>query len=202
MYIYPPRPKNKIPYTGLLTFESMFVGQPKLNGSCGVLFLTEDNVKLMNRHKDTFSRHPVSPQSFQSLHRGSGEMVITGEYLNKSQCSHKGDPLRGFVIFDILKFNDKHLIGTTQAERMELLQELYETSKFDGFIRKIDDTENAFIVKEFSSLSETWDELVKIEMYEGLVLKLPSGKLKKGTRPNNNSDWQLKCRKPTKNYQY
>jgi len=39
-------------------------------------------------------------------------------------------------------------------------------------------------------------------MIEGFVLKKPSGKLESGLREKNNMGWQLKIRKPTKNYQY
>lgn len=204
MYIYPPRPKNKIPSSSLPTFQNLgFIGQPKMNGSCGVMFLDDPQaitVNLMNRHKERFSRYPISEEEFISLHRGYGKMILVGEYLNKSQLDINEEPLKGFVIFDIIMYNGEHLLGETQKERMRLLNSLYTTEEYDGFIRKINDV--TFIVNQFDELPSTWEKMIKIDMYEGFVLKLPSGKLKNGVRPENNGDWQVKCRKPTKNYSY
>jgi hypothetical protein len=49
---------------------------------------------------------------------------------------------------------------------------------------------------------ESWKKLVSVEMYEGLVFKKPSAKLDVGYKPANNTGWQVKVRKPTKNYSY
>jgi hypothetical protein len=39
-------------------------------------------------------------------------------------------------------------------------------------------------------------------MLEGWVLKRRDAKLERGTREKNNVNSQLKCRKPTKNYDF
>jgi hypothetical protein len=39
-------------------------------------------------------------------------------------------------------------------------------------------------------------------MYEGLVMKRPTGTLETGMREANNTGWQVKVRKATKNYEY
>ena len=46
------------------------------------------------------------------------------------------------------------------------------------------------------------DDLTKIDMVEGLVLKRKSAKLEIGNTENNNTKSQLKARKATKNYKY
>lgn len=201
-YIYPPRAKQKITSSGLATFQKLgFVAQPKLDGSCSVLFLEAGKKPvLMNRHKETFSRYPVDPKEFQTLHKGNGKMILTGEYLNKSKKNSEGEPLKGFVIFDILMYEGKHLLGTSQGERMELIYSLFESTDYDGYIKRID--EYAFVVNQFDKPTEVWNEIIQTDMYEGFVLKNPKGKLRNGTRPENNGSWQVKCRKPTKNYQY
>lgn len=46
------------------------------------------------------------------------------------------------------------------------------------------------------------NELVKTDLYEGLVLKKIESKLTFGFNEQNNSDWQIKCRKETKIYNF
>lgn len=202
-YIYPPRPETKGPPTGLKTYERMgFIAQPKLNGSCGVLFLDGSSSKMMGRHNNTFTREVVEKEDLKRLHRGAGYMVLIGEYLNKSQRDSKGKPLKGFVIFDILVYNGKHLLGTTFKERQELLDTIYtEVVNIDNLISQIGPS--TYRVQNIYTDFETrWKEAVKVEMYEGMVLKRPDGILENGFRERNNTSWQLKIRKSTKNYSY
>jgi hypothetical protein len=51
-----------------------------------------------------------------------------------------------------------------------------------------------------NDFDQIWSEITPYPVYEGLVLKKKNGKLKPGTVKNNNTDWSIKCRKPTKNY--
>jgi hypothetical protein len=47
-----------------------------------------------------------------------------------------------------------------------------------------------------------YNDLVEIDMIEGLVLKRKSARLEAGTSELNNVKSQIKCRKATKNYRY
>jgi hypothetical protein len=203
-YIYPPRPETKSPASGLSTYQRMgFLAQPKLNGSCGVLFTNGSIARFMGRHADTFTRQLIKEETLAQLHRNSGWTVLVGEFMNKSQRDGKGKIFNGnFVIFDILVHEGVHLIGKTVAERQELLDTLYPlVEDFDDFIYKVGDS--AYRVKNFGQdLDTLWKKIIKVEMYEGFVLKRPDAPLDLGYRPVNNSGWQLKIRKPTKNYQY
>jgi len=202
-YIYPPRPATKVPSTGLNTYENMgFIAQPKLNGSCGVLSTNGIEVKLMNRHKSSFARELINKDHLRQLHRGSGWTVLVGEFMNKSKRDRKGNLFNGvFVIFDILVYNGKHLVGSTFIERQAILDKEYPSRDYDGFISSV--SQNVYRVNNFvSDFGSKWNDIIKTDMYEGWVMKRPSGKLEKGIRENNNTGWQLKCRKPTKNYQY
>jgi ATP-dependent DNA ligase len=202
-YIYPPRPATKAPPSGLKTYERMgFIAQPKLNGSCGVLFLDGKSARLMGRHNNAFAREILRKDDLQRLHRGAGYMVITGEYMNKSQKDGKGKPFNGFVIFDILVHNGKHLLGSTFMERQALLETLFPSgNSFDDYIDEVGPS--AYRVRNITSnLTDAWNRIIKTEMYEGFVLKRPDGILENGFREANNVGWQLKIRKPTKNYKY
>lgn len=203
-YIYPPRAEVKSPPSGLATYEKMgYIAQPKLNGSCGVIFIDGQNVKVMGRHSNFLSRELIDKSHFQNLHRGKGFSVIVGEYMNKSQKDSKGKLFNGcFVIFDILVYNGQHLLKSTFIERQILLDKIYgEGTPYDDYINYI--SPSIYRVNNFTSDFVTlFNKMTKSEMYEGVVLKRPNGILENGLREKNNMGWQLKIRKPTRNYSY
>jgi hypothetical protein len=202
-YIHPPRPEIKAPPKAIKTYERMgFWGQPKLNGSCGLGFIKPGKTKVMGRHQESFKRQIIPMEDFQRIHQGNGWMVLTGEYMNKSQRGLDGKVLNGcFCIFDILVYGGQYLIGSTFEERQDLLDTLYSLTPYDPFMDKV--SNNIYRVKNFKTNFEpVYNQLITIDMYEGWVLKKPKGVLETGYRPNNNTGWQLKMRKPTKNYRY
>lgn len=207
-YIYPPRAETKSPPSGLKTYERMgFIAQPKLNGSCGVLFLDGlGTARLMGRHNNDFARVTIDKGDLKSLHRGAGYMVLVGEYMNKSQKDGNKKPFNDvFVIFDIIVYNGKQLIGTTFLERQELIETLYPSygydKHFDDYIQYV--SPSVYRVNNFTTgFDSLFGKIVSTQMYEGFVLKRPDGKLENGLREANNTGWQLKIRKPTKNYKY
>jgi ATP-dependent DNA ligase len=144
----------------------------------------------------------LSKEDLGKLHRGNGYTVLVGEYMNKSQKDGKNKVFSGFVIFDILVHNGKHLINSTFQERQDLLDSLYPPQlDYDEFIYSVGPS--TYRVKNFTS---NFEKLFKVitttQMYEGFVLKRGNGKLENGLREANNVGWQCKVRKPTKNYQY
>lgn len=203
-YIYPPRPEIKSPPSGLPTYERMgYIAQPKLNGSCGVLFLDGKTSRTMGRHNNSLTRELISKDHLTNLYRGSGYTVLVGEYMNKSQKDGKGNLFNGcFVIFDILVYKGRHLLKSTFAERQTLLDEIYGEGKpYDDYISYI--SPSVYRVNNFTSDFVTlFNKITSIGMYEGFVLKRPNGILENGIREKNNTGWQLKIRKPTKNYKY
>lgn len=202
-YLFPPRPEVKAPSSSIKTYEKMGMwAQPKLNGSCSLLFTDGKEVAFMNRHQEKFARELLDREELKSLHRGSGWMVMVGEYMNKSQKGPDRKVFNAkFVIFDVLVYEGKYLIGSTFQERQELLDRIYISAPHDEWLDRI--SENTFRVHNFKvGNDKRWQELVKIEMYEGMVFKRPDGKLGTGYTGANNTGWQVKVRKPTKNYTY
>ena len=105
------------------------------------------------------------------------------------------------VIFDVLVYNGVQTIGMTFNERIELLNKLFISTEYDDYINKI--SENVYIVKSFyQNFKNTYEKIVQIDLYEGRVLKKKGSKLKNGLSEKNNTDTQMKFRKPTKNYSY
>ena len=203
-YLFPPRPEIKAPHSVIKQYEGQnFIAQPKLNGSCAVLFTDGHQVIMMNRHKDTFSRDLlIDKEELKKLHKGEGWLVLTGEYMNKSKKDSQGKLFNGkFVIFDILVYQNQYLTGSTFSERQILLDNLYSLKPYDKFISQIES--HLYRVNNITTnITQSWEEIIKTDMYEGFVLKKPTGSLDTGYRSDNNTGWQLKIRKPTKNYQY
>lgn len=201
-YIFPPRPESKIRSKEIIKYDNnTFIAQPKLNGSNCLIFTNGCEVYIMNRHKNVLTTH-LGNQNFKSLHRGDGWIVLNGEYMNKSKknssnliFNHK------FVIFDILVYENKQLIGKTFKERVDLLNNLYNSSIYDGYIRNING--DIYIVETFyDGFESLYNELTSVDMYEGLVMKKSKAKLKNGVSKTNNSSSQIKVRKATKNYDF
>ena len=202
-YIYPPRPEVNLPSYELSKYDNgLWLGQPKLNGSNLVIFTNGTELCLYNRHNDIMSGIKMKEHEFLSLHRGNGWIVLNGEYMNKSKNDANGQIFNHkLVIFDILVYNGVQTIGMDFVSRVELLNKLYPSVNHDGYINKVDN--NIFKVKSFDKgFNEVYQKITQIDMYEGWVLKKKSAKLKNGLSEKNNTDSQIKFRKPTKNYNY
>ena len=203
-YIYPPRPATVLAPSALDRFEEMgFWGQPKLNGSNSISFTDSKSLTFMNRHKQPFTNFKLNKEEIISIHKGKGWMSFCGEYMNKSQRDTNGKVFnQKLVLYDLIVFENQHLIGSTFEERQKLMDEVFPSQgDFDPFLQVISD--NIFRVKNFKKeLLTNFKAVTQHEMYEGEVLKRPTGKLEAGYREANNVGWQAKCRKPTKNYSY
>lgn len=200
-YIYPCRPEYKINPDLLDKFDDgSYLVEAKYNGSCCELYIKPDKYKVFNRHKSSLSNFKLSEIEILNLHRGDGEMLLIGEYMNKLKKDKNNKIFNHkFIIVDILVFNNQHLIGTTYQERLNILHEIYDLKDYDEYLYQIYD--NIFITKSFEQdFKNLYENIVKIDMLEGLVLKPKNSKLSTGTKKLNNLS--MKCRKETKNYQF
>jgi hypothetical protein len=204
-YIFPPRPKNAIPETELDFWDNgSLLAQPKMNGSNCLIFTNGVKTFVMNRHNQRLTNFRLTDAEIFNMYRGNGGwMILNGEYLNKNKQDENGDFFNHkFIIFDILCFESDYLVGKTFEERINLLQNLYgEVESDKNYLYKISD--NIYRVKSyFSNFKHIYNNLISIDMVEGLVLKRKTARLELGTSENNNIKSQLKCRKPTKNYKF
>jgi ATP-dependent DNA ligase len=139
-------------------------------------------------------------------------MVLAGEYLNKNQLGENGQDInKSFVIWDILGYEDKWLIGQTTESRLTLLETFFPCNRMivnsNGLsaFNHLCCTPHDGIFKSptyMHSFKTLYDDIEKTPLYEGLVLKKRSSKLEYGFNEANNTSWQLKCRKETKNYKF
>lgn len=203
-YIFPPRPEYVISPDQLYKYEGTYIGQPKLNGSCAEIYIKGSEMRYFGRHQnENLSNFKLKLPDIKILSCGNdGWNVIVGEYMNKNKNGIDGKPWNHkFVIFDILVYNGDYLIGTTMEERIALLDTLFGTESENDYLYKI--TNNIYRVKTFyTNFSELWKKITEVDMLEGFVLKKNIAKLDRGLSEKNNVLWQLKSRKPTKNYKF
>lgn len=211
MYLFPPRPIETTHHKELGKFDNgLYMAQPKYNGTCCNVFISPKELHVMNRHKTPITSN-YSDVDFRGMYRGDGWMVVSGEFLNKNKIGENNNPFNlKFVIWDILVYNSEYLIGSTFLERMQLLEQLYPSVQmrvgdtFEGYRHLcITDHKNIFKAPCYDSKFEAlYKMIVDVDLYEGLVLKRSNAKLTLGLTEKNNNTWQIKCRKPTKNYQF
>lgn len=201
-YYYPPRPEFVISSLNLYKYESDHLVQPKLNGTSCMIYIKGKEIHYFDRHKkENFSNFRLKPEELEILNCGNENWnVIIGEYMNKNKNGIDGKPWNHkFVIFDILVYNGEYLTDTTFQERVELLDKLFGTVDENEYLYKI--SQNIYRVKSFyNNFLERWNNIVKIDMLEGFVLKKKNQKLTKGYIEKNNMSH--KCRKETKNYKF
>lgn len=210
-YLYPPRPEYKTPPSSLETYDTgEYIAQPKYNGSACLVFTNGDELHVYNRHKRPLAKY--SPFiHFRELAKTSNWYVYAGEYLNKAKKGEMGDIERDkFVIWDLLVWDGEYLIGKTMEERLMILENIYPCQRaiVSDKLEMYDHlccTEHAGIYKAPTyggGFDILYEELYETELYEGLVLKKKNSKLTYGFQEKNNSDWQIKCRKETKLYNF
>jgi len=217
LYLYPPRPTQTTHFSTLNRYDDgTYICQPKYNGSCCMVFMSETELIVMNRHNSPITSNYTNID-FRGMYNGIGAkgwIVLCGEMLNKNKLGEDGKPFNlKFVIWDILVWDSEYLLRSTFASRMKMLEKIFPCSKM-----RIGDTPDSIQVLNYVCFTEykniykapcydrnfmrLYDNIVGTDLYEGLVLKRADAKLSYGLTEKNNSDWQIKCRKPTKLYQF
>jgi ATP-dependent DNA ligase len=211
-YIYPPRPEFKIPPSELYKFETgEYAVQPKYNGTCCIVFTDGEDAYIYNRHKQELSNYSKDID-FKGLAQSDNWYVFTGEYLNKGKMGENGTKEKDkFIIWDILVWDGMYLIGDTLVSRLELLENAFpcQRGRVDNegleLYTHLCLTNVKGIYKAptyLNNFDKLYEDIVKTDMYEGLVLKKLESKLDYGFQELNNQTWQVKCRKPTKVYHF
>jgi ATP-dependent DNA ligase len=212
-YIYPPRPEYKILPEELDNLSPEWVAQPKYNGDCIVLFTNGNEHHIYNRHKDKYSKKfnfDVNNLSFLA----PNWFVFVGELLNpKKKLGEDGKLFPDkLVLFDCLVAENKYLIGYQLWERIKILHALFEPTAMvidkqgnlsgNEFLLQTD-IPNLCIAETFSgNLRNVYNQVVKVDLYEGLVIKNSNSPLLYSFTEKNNELWQYKCRKPSKVYNF
>ena len=161
---------------------------------------------VYNRHNDKLTGFSITQEEINDTlfkcERGKW-MMWNGEYMNKSKNDEDGKVFNHkLVLFDTLVVNSDYLLGKTFQERLDILDYLYGAKECERkYYHKISD--NIFKVKNYyKDYSMLYNEMIKTDMIEGLVLKRKNARLEPGRSEINNEKSMIKFRKPTKNYKY
>jgi hypothetical protein len=201
--LWPPRPEKAIPMALLGFYEKKnFWAQKKKNGTYCVIYQRGEEVHFRTRHPDSNEgRHKAWTPKQQHVDffkkRGDRWNVYCAELLH-SKTKHIKDQL---FLFDILVKDGEQLVGSTFAERQEILKWIWAIP-----MKQEDDDQ--YRIGEFVSIAKNFTggfsylfNKLKPED-EGLVIKDPNSKLEPCFRVLANSTWQVKARITSKNYSF
>jgi hypothetical protein len=201
-YLSPPRPESPV-HPDLLPFyqKRKWWAQFKKNGTCSVIYVPPKSVGrpfAKTRHADdpdhkAWSFTEGSIESFKAIQTDKWH-VFEAELLHS-----KGHGVKDVnYVHDVLVYQGKHLINTTFSHRQALLKSI-----FGRLVGPVTETTSHWVIDEHTWLARCHQKNFRglfagilDPLDEGLVLKDPCGLLSVG----NNSAWQVKCRKPTKNF--
>ncbi len=214
-YIYPPRPEHKTSPDKLDTYDNgEYIAQPKYNGSCCIVFTNGKELAVYNRHHELLNLLSNYKEiDFKALSLTNNWFVYAGEYLNKSKLSEHGTKDNNkFIIWDVLVHDGNYLIGETLQKRLELLENTFPCQR--AVVKEHGNLEiyNHLCLTNLNGIYKApsylnnfqalYNDLVKVDVYEGLVLKKKESKLTYGFQELNNHEWQIKARKATKIYNF
>lgn len=200
-YLWPPRPEKKV-MSGLLNFyqKKGWWAQFKKNGTCSVIALTPEGELIpWGRHEEPHKAWQFTENSSRAF-----KNLPKGWYVFVAELMHSKVPgLRDInYINDILVHNGDYLVGTTFEYRAELLKKLFLKGDEQETVSHYIVDDNLWLAKNHKvDFKKMWDEIENPED-EGLVCKNPNAELKVCSKSGANTDWQIKCRKPTKNYSF
>ena len=202
-YLWPPRPERAVPKAMIPFFQRQgWSANVKKNGTCSIIGRCDDKViRSATRHDEP---HKAWQADYNSPALRALKRLPNQWFVFEAEVLHsKGNGLRDFVcIFDILVANNKTCDGMTWSQRMSLLYQLFPEAKESRVFTGLDMIdERLSIIRPLINVDflEVFESLTNGED-EGLVLKDPNSVLAPCYHPSSNADWQIKCRKPTKNY--
>lgn len=185
-FLYPPRPENAISSFMIKKFEGMgYWAQLKKNGTCTCIFIDgKGKVTFKTRHNQKHKMWMPDEKTikFFSAFRNC---TFAAELLHSKVKEGAKNTL---YLFDIVRWENDMLVDSTFKSRQQILQKIVPLQK------------NILVAKNYQQdLTGLFLSLKDLDD-EGIVLKNPQGKLRSCLREGLNSDWQVKCRVPHKNY--
>jgi len=201
-YLYPPRPEHVITSDLLPLYESRnWVGQYKKNGTCVTITIDpKGSLLVCDRYGNKLKSWQCPPWL---------GLFILNNVPNKrwtmlvAELLHSKTPTIKDTLYlrDVIVYQNIHLIGTTFNERQHILGGLF-SERIKEEYSHWEITSNIWLAKNFdSNFAEKFKKIKDPRIDEGLVLIKPDAKLKWCLKEGSNS-MSVKCRYPTKNYQF
>lgn len=196
-YLYPPRPAKAIDPSMIGFYEKRgYTAQIKKNGTCNVNFRMSDEVIFQTRHDADHKQWTPNKETVAFFEQFPPNTVMVSELMHNKTPHIK----HANYIHDIIVYDGEYLIGKTFLERQAILKEIMPQA--------VDETYSHYVLNEHIWLAKThttgfkelFEKSKEFSEDEGLVFKKPTATLEMCTKEKSNSGWQVKCRKPTKNY--
>lgn len=199
--LYPPRPGHTLPPSDLGAWEGRYpwVGELKFNGTRIVVYREGSEVRLATRHLTAPAQYTMSAETRADL-LALPEGIYDGELLHSKTTGIKDR----VVLWDLL---GPSWIGVTYSLRRAALQALFGNPT--GFetqtgrqiaLRVTDHLWTPYLyTRGLVNVFESFTDLAEIE---GLVLKNMEAPLARPLAVDNNGDWQIRFRKPSKIYTF
>jgi ATP-dependent DNA ligase len=205
---FPPRPKGKLSPVQLASYDvtGRWLAQRKFNGTRNLIAVSGDTVQLWNREGETHKQFQPTPallQEIRSLNLKPGlDYYLDGEVLDckTSTPAYKNK----IVLYDVLQAG-KYLLGVSTTDRLKLLAEICRnpTEREPGYGIALQVTQNIWMAETFNDhFTDRYKDFIAKDEIEGLVLKRRSATLDNTGRSYYEVDWQIRCRKPHKNYEF
>jgi len=206
-YIYPPRPSTAAPFEDIVRYrDGRWEAQMKLNGTRNIIAVSPGGeVGFWNRHKE---RHRAwqPPQRIMRLvssRFACGKWVVLDSELLHSKHPSVKDTL---YLFGALVLDGEYLVGETYEAAYNRLANVCEPKEdvpgLGGFVAEVDRGLWLARMIRHDRWDEAWSVAAENPIAEGLVLKRVKARLEMGRSENNNGSWMIRCRKPTKNFQF
>lgn len=208
-FIFPPRPKGKITPSQLKTYESTgnWIVQRKFNGQRNLIHISQNDAYIIGRYGSEHAKYVLPPflkKQILSLNwNPNWEYWLDSELLDSKTTNPAYKNC--IVLFDILQADKYLFLGPNLLERYDMLKELCgnptELEKENQIALKV--TPNILLAEIFhDDFSKRYQEKLQLDEIEGVVLKKKKSQLDNLGRAYYEVGWQIRCRKPTKNYNF
>jgi len=210
-YFYPQVPtliSVTQPLFSQLDKDADTVAELKINGTHLILKrFSNGSYEFWNRTGEKLQYRP-STEVLRSLNvlKWEGDCELDGELEHTKVHSRK----HTIMLHDVIIWNGELLTNKTFSERRKILESLFEDITFVS-VMDIVEKRDYKILKKLSvypaiqwkkDYKKIYDEYIKFEEVEGLVIKKLSALLKVGTRDCPIVATMFKVRKPHKNYRF
>jgi hypothetical protein len=208
--MYSPRPHYRIRHIELPGYEAkgIYVAQRKFDGTRTLVHITPNlQVEVWRPGRTPHLQWSMSQAIIDqvlSLNIQAGlEYWLDGELLNgkTSDANYKNR----IVFFDVLQAG-RYLFGRPNLMgRQDILHDICRnpTQRESGHGIALRVTENLWLAETFTSnFSERWEEFIHLDEIEGLVLKKKNSVLDNFGSRKYEADWQLRCRRKEKGYDF
>lgn len=206
--VYPPRPEGRILPDRLPAYEKTgkWVVQRKFNGTRNNVYVHGDTVKLFHKgrpHQQFTLTKGVREEILSLNFDRSKEYWLDSELLNaKTKNSAYKSKI---VLYDVLQAG-RYLFGAPDLlGRLAILDRIcnHPQQKEPNLGIALRVTDNIWMAETFDqNFTDRFNDFIKNDEIEGVVLKRKDSVIKDYGKKEYEVSWQIRCRKPTKNYNF